>query len=133
VIAGALDRDERLFVWQIERAKNEAIDGAEHDRVGTNGDGKRHDGRDGEAGRFSELAHAEAEIASEGLEQAAGECIARLFLEARLAAEFHASLSFCRDAIESGALQVVGAMGDVRPQLVVELALERVAMKKAES
>ena len=69
VIAGALDREERLFVRQTERAKNEAVDGAEHDRVRAYRDSKRDDGRDGEARRFPELAYAEAEIADERLEQ----------------------------------------------------------------
>jgi hypothetical protein len=86
----------------------------EHDRVRTNGDSKRDDGRDGEAGRFPELAYAEAEIAKQGLEQTAGERIAGFLLEARVAAEFHARLAFGRAAIESRALEVVGAMQDVR-------------------
>ena len=132
VIAGALDREERLFVRQTERAKNEAVDGPEHDRVRANGDGKRDDGRDREARRFPQLAYAEAEIADKGVEQTAGECIAGLFLEACVSTELHARLAFGRDPLESRALEVVGAMQDVRAQLVLELAFERVTMKNAD-
>src|SRR5262249_44040821 len=81
-------------------------------------------------GRLLEHAQAIANVLAERLEEGAAHGVARLLLVAQLAAELEPGTALGFGARETGPLQVVGAVLDVRAQLRLDLLVHAPAAEE---
>ena len=59
------DGDEPVLLWEGQRAQKDGVDEGEDGGVGSDAEGERENGGDGEAGGFAELPEAEADVAAD--------------------------------------------------------------------
>ena len=85
---------------------------------------------DGESGRLAQNAQAEADILHECANGIAAECLVTFLFVLLAAAELDSGAAFRLSARQAGALQIVGAMLDVRAQFFFQIGAELRALKE---
>ena len=111
-----------------QRLEHHRADDAEDRRGGADAEGERGEGRGGKGRRAPQRAEAVSKIAHRVLEERRPDLVARALLRAFEPAEPDKRLAARLVGAHPGAAILLGLMIEVEPNLLVETALERVAL-----
>ena len=129
-VGPALDLVETVGVGHIERAQDEGVQNAEHDRGRADAQGQRRCGSARESGRLAQQTHAEAQILRERVDERDAHRLPAFLLEPLVAAELEARPALGAGAIDAGSLEIVGAVLDMGAELLVHVVLDARTMKQ---
>src|SRR5690349_8608709 len=114
----------------VERAEDDGVEGGENDGVGADGQRKRQDGGNSESRRFAQHADADARVLQNAMNKVAADYFVNLLFEARLPTELGARLAFGIDPRNPGPHQIVGAVLDMRAELLSHVLIQRRALEQ---
>src|SRR5215470_15516822 len=118
-----------LRLRHIQRVQYQRIHDTKDHGVGANRQRKGRDRGHGESGRLAQQAQAVTDILDQRLDQISAERFVAFLSVPLAAAELDASTALRCGAIQAGALQIISAMLDVSPELLLHFFLDSRAMK----
>ena len=113
----------RILNGQI--AKEHGVDQGENRGVGANAEGENEDGDGSEARRFAQHPQGVAQVLNQGFKEMRALRFADFFLELLVAAELNSSTSLRLCTRNARALKIIGAILDVRAQLLFQFVLDQ--------
>ena len=114
----------------VQRAQDQGIQYTKNQGVRADSQRQRQNGGNGEPGRLAQQSQAETQILHQRLKEIAAERFVAFLSKTRVSPELDAGAPFCLAAIYARALQIVGAVLDVRAKLLLHLLGDLDGMKK---
>src|SRR5579864_1709459 len=113
-----------------KRTKDQVIYHTENCGICADAEGKREDRDGGETGGLEKYAECVARVLHERFEEMSAQDFARFLFILLIAAKFHARTALGFRARDTRALEIVGAVLDVRAKFLVHLGVEAGAIKE---